>query len=544
MQAQTTTAPEPPRTRSERRAPKARASRRRLGIVLVAIVLVPLVASAVNMIVRGGSYHPWGDLALFELSVRDVGHHAVLVGAYSRFGWWHPGPLEFYLLAVPYRLVAEWSGGLALGALLINGAAIAGIAYVAHRRAGTRLVLWALLVTMLLIRTFGTNAARNPWNPYVTVVPCLLVILLGWSLVEGDRWSAPLFAATGTFLVQAHVEYAPLVGVLGIGGLVVLVVRELRGHGRAGLRTVAAPLGISLAIAVVLWIPPVVDQVTNQPGNLGVLIRFFREHHPGHSASVAYHVVARELSWRPSWLVHWGPIHAATGEVDTSRAPLPFALLAIAAALVATWRRAPSARNLLLVVLASWAVGFWSVTHVVGPLYPYLLRWLDALGAATWLAIGWAVWSVLPRRRQNAFAPALAIVLVTGLVAASVVATVAAARSPIPYAAQSRTLTKLQKPVLAAARGKNGVVVVRRDDSAYAAATVSGVMLMLERHGIPARVDARHDPALQVLYDPRRLYDGQPVRAVLTVTAGGKAPPGSGTPVATADGVSVLRSEG
>jgi hypothetical protein len=233
--------------------------------------------------------------------------------------------------------------------------------------------------------------------------------------------------------------------------------------------------------------------------------------------------------------------------VDTSHAPLPLALLAIAAMLVATWRRAPSARNLLLVVLASWAVGFWSVTHVVGPLYPYLLRWLDALGAATWLAIGWAVWSVLPRRRQNAFAPALTAVLMTGLVAASVVATVAAARSAIPYAAQSRMLGKLEKPVLAAARdtnGKNGVVVVRRDDSAYAAATVSGIMVMLERHGIPARVDARDDPALQVLYDSRRLYGGQPARAVLTVTAGGKVPPGSGSPVATADGVSVLRSPG
>src|SRR5689334_6699276 len=169
MQAETTTAPEPPRTRAERRAPKERASRRPLAMVLVAIVLVPLVASAVNMVVRGGNYHPWGDIALFELTVRDVGHHAVLVGAYSRFGWWHPGPLEFYALALPYRLVAGWSGGLPVGALLINGAAIVGIAYVAHRRAGTRLVLWALLVTVLLVRTFGTNAVRYAWNPYVTV---------------------------------------------------------------------------------------------------------------------------------------------------------------------------------------------------------------------------------------------------------------------------------------------------------------------------------------------------------------------------------------
>lgn len=544
MQAEITTVPEPQRTRSERRAPRRRGFGRWIGLLVVAVVLVPLVASAVNMIVRGGGYHPWGDLALFELTVRDVGHHAVLVGAYSRFGWWHPGPLEFYLLAVPYRIAGEWSGGLTLGALLLNAASIVGIAYVAHRRGGRRLVLWALLVTMLLVRTFGTSAVRNPWNPYVTVLPCLLVIMLGWSLVEGDRWSAPLFVATGTFLVQAHVEYAPLVGMLGVVGLAVLVGRELRLRGRAGLRPLGVALGVSLAVGIALWVPPVVDQLTHRPGNLGVLIRFFREHHPGHSGSVAYHVIARELSWRPNWLVHWGPIKVTSGEIDTTHTPLPLALVAIAVALVLSWRRAPSARNLLLVVVASWAVAFVSVTHVVGPLYAYLLRWLDALGAVTWLAVGWALWSVVPRKRQNAIAPVLGSVLVAGVAAAAIVASVAAARSPIPYAAQSRMLGRLETPVLAAARPGKGVVVLRRDDSAYAAATVSGVMVELERHHIPVRVDARDDPALKALFDSGRLYSGQPVRTTLTITAGGKVPSGSGSPIATADGVSVLRSSG
>jgi len=33
------------------------------------------------------------DQALTEIWIRDVGRHAVTLGPYSRFGWFHPGPL-------------------------------------------------------------------------------------------------------------------------------------------------------------------------------------------------------------------------------------------------------------------------------------------------------------------------------------------------------------------------------------------------------------------------------------------------------------------
>ena len=47
---------------------------------------------------------PWGDLALMELRTHDVGGPAnPLLGTYSRFGWNHPGPVGFWVMAVPYR---------------------------------------------------------------------------------------------------------------------------------------------------------------------------------------------------------------------------------------------------------------------------------------------------------------------------------------------------------------------------------------------------------------------------------------------------------
>ena len=104
----------------------------------MALGLVPLLVSAVNVIVRvASSYYPAGDVAGTELHVRDVGHHPVLLGLFSRDGWNHPGPILFYVLAVPYRLTGGRSIGLLLGALLINGAAILGMALIARRHGGT-----------------------------------------------------------------------------------------------------------------------------------------------------------------------------------------------------------------------------------------------------------------------------------------------------------------------------------------------------------------------------------------------------------------------
>jgi len=103
----------------------------RLALLLA---LLPLAVSAVFVVAtKGATYTPTADNALIELNTRDVGHHPVLVGLVSRDGWSHPGPVLFYLLATPYRLMGSSSIALSVGAIAINAAAIAGMAVVACR---------------------------------------------------------------------------------------------------------------------------------------------------------------------------------------------------------------------------------------------------------------------------------------------------------------------------------------------------------------------------------------------------------------------------
>src|SRR5437868_1919006 len=100
-----------------RRAPKPWWSRKHwsrkrwavlAAVLLVAVCLVPVLLSGIDG--AGRTWHPAGDWSVLELRTRDVGSTSTpLVGPYSRFGWNHPGPLMFWLLAVPYRLFGQSS---------------------------------------------------------------------------------------------------------------------------------------------------------------------------------------------------------------------------------------------------------------------------------------------------------------------------------------------------------------------------------------------------------------------------------------------------
>src|SRR5690606_16795832 len=87
-------------------APTASTARRtvwaRAG--LTALVVLPVVVAIVAALTS--DHQLAGDWALLELRVRDVGtSDTPLVGPFSRYGWNHPGPLLFWLLAIPYRLL-------------------------------------------------------------------------------------------------------------------------------------------------------------------------------------------------------------------------------------------------------------------------------------------------------------------------------------------------------------------------------------------------------------------------------------------------------
>ena len=140
---------------------------------------------------------PWGDDALLEAKVREVGHHLVLVGPYSRFEWHHPGPALFYVLAVPYRIFGSQSFALNVAALLIATGSVVLIAWLVWRRVGAGAVWWTMALIGIYLWALGPDVLRTPWNPWITILPLLAVVMLVWSVLGGSTSAYPRRPCSG-----------------------------------------------------------------------------------------------------------------------------------------------------------------------------------------------------------------------------------------------------------------------------------------------------------------------------------------------------------
>lgn len=513
-----TLAPADPGPRQELLGPRA------LWRVVVVLTLLPLVISGVTMAITvGNGYHPWGDWAGMEMFVRDVGHHPVLVGLYSRDNWSHPGPVLFYLLAIPYRLSGDSSIGMHLGALLINGASILGMAAIARRRGGTPLLLSTLLGCALLMRTLGPHFVRDPWVCYVTVLPFGLMVLLAWSMTCGETWALPVGAGVASYLAQTHIGYVPLaLPLLAWGGLGLLwrAVQAQRGSGDTTTRepggpTVASVVRASVVsgvVILVLWLPPIIDELFHyhSPGNFSKIVDWFQKGKV-HTLHEGYRVVAGEFGWPPEWMTRARRPGSLGVSSFLESSPLPVLLVPLVVAGFVLWRRRGASGALLVATIGvGLGTGVLSVARTVGVIYDYRLRWTWILGMLGLVAVAWALW-LLASRASRWLVPAA----VSGLAVLSITNSVSAARAridPVQRAA-STTLARFEPQVLRALPDRPGDVIIRAT-SPGAGYYKSGLVLRLERDGIAARVDANPGDFYGKSRDHHR---ATAVRAIFTV---------------------------
>lgn len=455
--------------------PGARPARRALTTAVVVLYLLPVAASLIA--VATDQWHPPSDFAILEAKVRDVGTSATpLVGPFSRFEFDHPGPLLYYLLAGPYRLLGSNPAGLLVGAVLINAAAVASIALSALRRS-VLFALWVGVLVDLLVwsQAFTSSAVLSPWNPYVAVLPFLAFVFACWRLARGDRWALVVAAVAGSFVLQCHVGYLLLVAAIGVVTAGVAVVRHRHDIG-------GVPVAVAAAVAALLWIPVVADQVGGS-GNLGAIVEWSTSStEPPLGLDSALRVAGPQLAARSSW-------SGATGAVDTFAGGLiagevwevliPVGALA-AALLVALRRRHASLRDLVVLTTVGVITGIVALSRVTGIVAAYVVLWLRPLALLVWLCASWGAWTVLAPRvgrahREVVAATAAVLLLATGA------ATVATARQPVPNERESLAIEALGAQ-LRDTVAPDTTIVVRPTGEAFLAIG-AGVQMDLERHG-------------------------------------------------------------
>ncbi len=479
---------------------------RRTGVIVGVVAVAPLVA----LVVWALTTTLWspGDVALTEIAVRDVGGvHTPLVGVYSRYGWHHPGPLLFYVLAGPYRLLGADGSALAAAAAVLNGLAVAGSAVLLWRRGRLGGLLIGALIVGILTRSLGGEVLASAWNPVVTVFPMLLFVLAVWSVTCGDRWQLLTVVAVGSFLAQSHVGTGLVVavGVVAAAGVLVVPRRS---------RPVPSRLWIGAAvIGAVLWLPPVVEAIRHRGGNVRALLDFWvgsHEHVTGWARSAR--IVGAELTFNAPWITGDFPRRGFLPGVDPDWTIPLVGILFLVALVMAVRRRPETDAGRLGLIAAGFTVVAWvSVARIVDEPFDYLLRWTGLVGGLAFLAIGWLVLesSADGARPRLRWRRAGALVLGAAVLTFSVVNSVEAFSTDTATLGEHRVFQHLAPELVRAAPSLRAPVLIDGLHDIGSAGLAADVLTALRDTGVDARfprslawqVGATH------VVDPRRAGD-------------------------------------
>ena len=360
---------------------------------------------------------PTGDGAVIELYTLQASRGWWEYGPYSRWGWHHPGPLVFYAIAPFYKASHSQSLAINAGAVAINLIAVTTILWAFARHA--RATLSLAVVTSLAVYLWRMPPLLvSAWNPHLVMLP-LGALLAAASVAAAGRLSLlPMTIVMASFIAQTHIGLVPCAAAVTACALVAGLINAGKAGsagnegnagnagntGNAGTAPGHTPargrwfwLGISTLIGFVLWLPPIVEQVTSADGNLTKIVRFFMTPDPA-DPSAPFMQALRV--WAAAILEPLGPgLHFAVGGLLAREASLPvvaLALLIVVLLIAAGWRVASSGSNAAvdawfcrICAVASLAA-IVAMTGVRQGFGDYMVSWIGVLGVMNAAAL--AAW--------------------------------------------------------------------------------------------------------------------------------------------------------
>ncbi|WP_426571809.1 hypothetical protein [Aquihabitans sp. McL0605] len=368
--------------------------------VFAAFAVLP-IAAAVLAVHRG--WEATGDSALIGLRSRDAWtSHAPLVGQPTTGDGLtgkpsnHPGPIEYWWLGITVRVLGAQLG-MAVGAALVNGAALVGIAWLAFRRGGPDLLALTAAALAGMVLTLGAVSLWTPFNSELATYPMLLAVFAAWCVTIGDLRVLPVLAASATVAAQVHVAGAVFVAPLVLVTAVSLV---LVGRRRPkALRRDAAYLLGAAAIVLVTWLPVLANELGSGPSNIGALWATATVDRPRIGLVFMLERLLAAVAPTPAFL-HRAPFLADPSALQVLVAA---AIIGGAGSLALHLRRAfprSSAPWLVALVMLPMLTSTWmgSRQPPLSAFRPDAARWLWVVSLAVWVALAWCAWWTAPDR--------------------------------------------------------------------------------------------------------------------------------------------------
>jgi hypothetical protein len=266
-----------------------------------------------------------------------------------------------------------------------------------------------------------------------------------------------------------------------------------------------------------MWLPPVVQQVTHEHGNLSGIVKYFLHpvEHERHSVAAGFRLVSGQFGLVPEWLTGHRKLTPSSEPVMLTSSPLPVWLVPFLIAVIVLWRRRAAAAGLAFAVCATLGLGVLWVARTPGPVWDYRLGWTWIIAMVAFVTMAWTVWVVasswaLFAARRFVVAGSMAALVALGFVNGR-----AAARAPTD--ARSPRLASLTRQVVAALPAGHGDVILRLDAN-QSAIYGAGLFVAFEKRGLPVRTD--NGSGLVGTDAPHRVHRRGPVRVTLFVRIG------------------------
>lgn len=453
---------------------------------------------------------PESDFAFLDLKVISVTEHLDPTGAYSRFGWSHPGPLYFQLLAPLYYLSGLKHLAILAGVALINLACIVAM-LVAFKRFGRG--IWLMLSAALLLGVHVYRAPdllASPWNAHTPLLPLSLLIVLCAAIWAGRIWALPLAVAVASLVIQAHV--GPSLAVLAVlavsaGCVVVAALRARGADDRAVSTPPVAALAVSVVVGLVLWALPFADAIA--PHGQHNLERIYtslgRDHIPPRVAdrAFAYYFIA-PLS--PELGLPWGAPLRAGRDVDWRGTAQIVAGLQALVLIVSLVRKQRFEAGYAIMLLVASAAAWYSARQLPEDPLNHTLYWIVPLGILTWAAAVGTLVSLLMSRVTTS--PRVDRALLWSLAVFSVIAGIASTviwyQRFILWSPKVETASKIVRDRLNKEPGKEPFFEIVQTQWALP----PGVILQLIKTGSHPAVNAERLAMFGPSFarDPRRRY--------------------------------------
>jgi hypothetical protein len=464
-----------------------------LGLLVTVLVYIVLLWHNWNYVITDVA--PYGDIAADMLLIERAKHDWLLIGHYSRFGFNHPGPFFLYARHLAEMLVGDALPSpynahllviIGLSAVFI-GIAASTVAALVDSDRKTAVMAAAATVLVLLIQDQGIGILAHPWMPFQLVPPFFAFVLLLAGTALGRLWMLPVASLCGAVLVHGYLPLVPFVALPWLLALGCAVLQRRRSDPQAPMLP-AGPLALSAVIISVFMMPLILDMAVHPPGNIIKLWNVTRAITPQSGASLGDVAAFIWQFWKPA-----APVYS-----DLSIFSVTPALWILAALCIPVACRDPKARSavahvIVVAALMTLLLALY-VWRAPGPPYPYIAEFYLAVPLAV-IAVATAGAAIVivrwaPRSVGLAVA-ALSIVLVSK----------GSLTSPNQNVAGIRELSDGVLDHLGDRKGEGVRISFDNHDNWV---FVTGLLLDLERRGVPICVEAPH---LAVLFTPERICE-------------------------------------